>query len=125
MIEKAKGPITLLLDSVTPIFNSSAAKDCINFLQVLGAKVKNAGGIFIFTATKGSIPEEARSKIEALADGVIELNMTKRANSLRRTLQVKKMAGRQTSTMETGFEIVQGRGILMRKQRLPVGLLRS
>jgi len=125
MIEKAKGPITVLLDSVTPIFNSSAAKDCINFLQVLGAKVKNAGGIFIFTATKGSIPEEARSKIEALADGVIELNMTKRANSLRRTLQVKKMAGRQTSTMETGFEIVRGRGILMRKQRLPIGLLRS
>ena len=125
MIEKAKGPLTLLLDSVTPLFNSSSAKDCINFLQVLGAKVKNAGGIFIFTATKGSIPEEARSKIEALADGVIELNMTKRANSLRRTLQVKKMAGRQTSTIETGFEIVQGKGILMRRQRLPVGLLRS
>ena len=125
MIEKAKGPVTIVLDSVTPIFNSSAAKDCINFLQVLGAKVKNAGGIFIFTATKGSIPEEARSKIEALADGVMELNMIKRASSLRRTLQVKKMAGRQTSTMETGFEIVQGKGIVMRKQRIPIGLLRS
>jgi KaiC/GvpD/RAD55 family RecA-like ATPase len=125
MIEKAKGPITILLDSVTPIFNSSAAKDCINFLQVLGAKIKNAGGIFIFTATKGSIPEEARSKIEALADGVIELNMIKRTNSLRRTLQVKKMAGRQSSTIETGFEIVQGKGIVIRKQRIPIGLLRS
>src|SRR3989441_4002322 len=125
MIEKAKGPVTILLDSVTPIFNSSAAKDCINFLQVLGAKIKNAGGIFIFTATKGSIPEEARSKIEALADGVIELNMIKRANSLRRTLQVKKMAGRQTSTFETGFEIVQGKGIFIRKQRVPIGLFRS
>jgi len=125
MIEKAKGPVTIVLDSVTPIFNSSAAKDCINFLQVLGAKVKNAGGIFIFTATKGSIPEEARSKIEALADGVMELNMIKRANSLRRTLQVKKMAGRQTSTMETGFDIVQGKGIVMRKQRIPINLLRS
>ncbi len=125
MIEKAKGPATILLDSVTPIFNSSAAKDCINFLQVLGAKVKNAGGVFIFTATKGSIPEEARSKIEALADGVIELNMIKRTNSLRRTLQVKKMAGRQSSTIETGFEIVQGKGIVIRKQRIPISLLRS
>jgi KaiC/GvpD/RAD55 family RecA-like ATPase len=125
MIEKAKGPVTIVLDSVTPIFNSSPAKDCINFLQVLGAKVKNAGGIFIFTATKGSIPEEARSKIEALADGVIELNMIKRANSLRRTLQVKKMAGGQSSTVETGFEIVQGKGIVMRKQRIPINLLRS
>jgi len=125
MIESAKGPVTILLDSVTPIFNSAAAKDCINFLQVLGAKVKNAGGIFIFTATKGSIPEEARSKIEALADGVIELNLIKRANSLRRTLQVKKMAARQTSSVETGFEIVQGKGVVIRKQRLPVGLFKS
>ena len=125
MIESAKGPMTILFDSVTPIFNAATAKDCINFLQVLGAKVKNAGGIFIFTATKGSIPEEARSKIEALADGVIELSMIKRASSLRRTLQVKKMAGRQTSTFETGFEIVQGKGIFIRKQRVPIGLLRS
>ena len=125
MIESAKGPMTILLDSVTPIFNAATAKDCINFLQVLGAKIKNAGGIFIFTATKGSIPEEARSKIEAMADGVIELNMIKRANSLRRTLRVKKMAGRQTSTLETGFEIVQGKGIFIRKQRVPIGLFRS
>jgi KaiC/GvpD/RAD55 family RecA-like ATPase len=125
MIENAKGPITILLDSVTPIFNAAAAKDCINFLQVLGAKVKNAGGIFIFTATKGSIPEEARSKIEALADGVIELNLIKRANSLKRTLQVMKMAARQTSPVETGFEIVQGKGIVIRKQRVPIGLFKS
>ncbi|HEX4920251.1 MAG TPA: RAD55 family ATPase, partial [Candidatus Bathyarchaeia archaeon] len=125
MIEKAKGPITILLDSVTPMFNSASPKDCINFLQVLGAKVKNSGGIFIFTATKGSIPEEARSKIEALADGVIELSLTKRSQSLRRTLQVKKMAGHQASTVETGFEIVQGRGIVMRRQRVPISFFRS
>jgi KaiC/GvpD/RAD55 family RecA-like ATPase len=124
LIEKAKGPITMLLDSVTPIFNSSAAKDCINFLQVIGAKIKNSGGIFIFTATKGSIPEEARSKIEAMADGVIELNLIKKSSSLRRALQVKKMAGHQTSSIETGFEIVQGKGIMIRKQRIPIGLLR-
>jgi KaiC/GvpD/RAD55 family RecA-like ATPase len=124
MIEKAKGPATIVLDSITPIFNSAPAKDCINFLQVIGAKIKNSGGIFIFTATKGSIPEEARSKIEAMADGVIELNLTKRANSLRRTLQVKKMAGHQASPIETGFEIVQGKGIVIRRQRIPVGICR-
>ena len=125
IIEKTKGPATILLDSVTPIFNSAAAKDCINFLQVVGAKIKNSGGIFIFTSTKGSIPEEARSKIEALADGVIELNLVKKAGSLRRTLQVKKMAGNQASPVETGFEIVQGKGIVIRRQRIPLGLLRS
>jgi KaiC/GvpD/RAD55 family RecA-like ATPase len=125
LIEKAKGPITILLDSVTPIFNSSAAKDCINFLQVIGAKIKNNGGIFIFTATKGSMHEDVRSKVEAMADGVIELNLIRKSNSLRRTLQVKKMAGRQTSSLETGFEIVQGKGIEIRRQRVPTRRLRS
>src|SRR2546427_10860785 len=119
MIESAKGPMTILFDSVTPIFNAATAKDCINFLQVLGAKIKNAGGIFIFTATKRSIPEEARSKIEAMADGGIELKMIKRANSLTRTLQGKKMDGRQTSTFATGFQIGQGQGIFLTRLRGP------
>jgi len=123
MIEKAKGPITLLLDSVTPMFNSATTKDCINFLQVIAAKVKNSGGIFIFTATKGSIPEEARLKIESLADGVIELSLVKRAKSLTRFLMVKKISGRQISSMETEFEIVTGKGIVLVKQRFPLGFL--
>ena len=123
MIEKAKGPITLLLDSVTPMFNSAPAKDCVNFLQVIAAKVKNSGGIFMFTATKGSIPEEARLKIESLADGVIELSLVKRAKSLTRFLMVKKISGRQISSMETEFEIVTGKGIVLVKQRFPLGFL--
>ncbi len=123
MIEKAKGPMTLLLDSVTPMFNSATTKDCINFLQVIAAKVKNSGGIFIFTATKGSIPEEARLKIESLADGVIELSLVKRAKSLTRFLMVKKISGRQISSMETEFEIVTGKGIVLVKQRFPLGFL--
>ena len=125
LIDKAKGGPTILLDSVTPIFNAAAAKDCINFLQVLGAKVKNSGGMFIFTATKGSIPDESRSKIEALADGVIELNLVKKAKSLNRFLLVRKMAGSQASPIETGFEIAPGLGIRIRKQRVPVGLLHA
>ena len=123
MIDKSKGPITLLLDSVTPMFNSATTKDCINFLQVIAAKVKNSGGIFMFTATKGSIPEEARLKIESLADGVIELSLVKRAKSLTRFLMVKKISGRQISSIETEFEIITGKGIVLIKQRLPLGFL--
>ncbi len=124
MIEKAQnGPTTILLDSVTPFFNSAPAKDCINFLQVLAAKVKNAGGTFIFTAAKGSIPEDAVSKIESLADGVIELSLVKRAKNLARFLMVKKIAGRQISSQETEFEIATGKGILLKKQRIPIGIL--
>jgi len=122
MIEKAKGPVTILLDSATPIFNSASAKDCINFLQVIGAKVKNSGGMFLVTATRGSIPDEAKSKIESLTDGVIELTLSKRARSLSRFLLVKKLSGRATSSTETQFEIVAGKGIMLDKRRVPIGL---
>lgn len=125
MIEKSKGPPTILLDSATPIFNSATAKECVNFLQVLGAKVKNNGGMFIITATKGSIPEEARSKIESLADGVIELGLMKKAKSLARTIQVKKISGREISSTETEFNVVAGKGIMLKKLRIPIGIFQS
>lgn len=120
MLDKAKGPATILLDSVTPIFNSAQAKDCVNFLQVIAAKVKNSGGKFIFTSTKGSMPEDARLTIESLVDGVIDLSLVKKGKSLTRFLQVRKMSGRETSSAETEFEIVPGRGILFLKQRIPL-----
>lgn len=122
MMEKAKGPGTVLFDSTTPIFNSSPPKECINFLQVLGAKVKNNGGTFIMTASRGSIPEEARSKIESLADGVIEMGLKRKAKTLARTLQVKKVSGREITSTETEFTIVAGKGILLKKQRIPIGI---
>src|SRR5207245_9443092 len=43
MLDKTKGPITVLLESVTPLFNSAQAKDCVNFLQVIGAKDNKSG----------------------------------------------------------------------------------
>ncbi len=121
MLDKTKGPTTVLLDSVTPIFNSAQAKDCVNFLQVIAAKVKNSGGKFIFTSTKGSMPEDARLTIESLVDGIIDLSLVRKGKSLTRFLQVRKMPGREISSAETGFEIVPGKGILFLKQRIPLG----
>ena len=121
MLDKTKGPTTVLLDSVTPIFNSAQAKDCVNFLQVIAAKVKNSGGKFIFTSTKGSMPEDARLTIESLVDGVIDLNLVKKGKSLTRFLQVRKMPGREISSAETEFEMVPGKGILFLKHRIPLG----
>lgn len=119
LIEKApKGPMTILLDSVTPIFNSASAKDAINFFQVVGAKVKNQGGVFILAGAKGSIPEETRSKLEALVDGVIDLSVVRRGALVKRNLTIKKMSGRKASLLPAEFRIVSGKGILFRKRRL-------
>jgi len=67
------------------------------------------------------MPEDARLNIEALVDGVSDLNLVKKGKSLTRFLQVRKMPGREISSAETEFEMVQGKGILFLKQRIPLG----
>ncbi len=119
IIQKAaKGPVTLLLDSITPIFNSAQPRNVINFLRVLGVKVKNKGGVFILTSTKGSIPEEVMSNLEATVDEVIELGLKRKGGSVKRTLTVRKIAGHQASLMPAEFEIATGKGILFKKHRI-------
>jgi KaiC/GvpD/RAD55 family RecA-like ATPase len=119
IIEKAdKGPITILLDSLTPIFNNAPAPTAINFLRVVAAKIKNRGGIFIMTGTKGSIPEEVRSKIEAGVDGVLDIGLARKGDTVTRILTIKKLAGHQFSASPSEFKIVPDKGILFKKQRL-------
>src|SRR5438128_6183029 len=52
-IAKTKGgPVTVVLDSLTPIFNGVDDKQAVTFIQTLGAKVKKTGGLFIETASR-------------------------------------------------------------------------
>ena len=124
MIEKASpAPITVVLDSITPIFNSAPARTVINFLRVLSAKIKNVNGILILTGAKGSIPGEVKTNLETTADGVIELSIIKDGQSSIRTLTVRRLAGRKVSTEPAQFNIVQGKGILFRKLRIPLRIV--
>jgi len=68
-IGRAKGaPVTVVLDSLTPIFNGVEEKQAINFIQTLGAKVKKTGGLFILTASKGAIPDESAAKLKTILE---------------------------------------------------------
>ena len=119
----SQGPITLVLDSITPIFNSAPARTVINFLRVLSAKVKNSGGILILTGTKGSIPNEVKSNLETTVDGVIELSTIRGGQTMIRTLTVQRVSGRKVSSYPTEFEIVPGKGMLFRKLRVPLRII--
>jgi len=122
-VGEAKGPVTVLLDSFTPIFNSAQVRHAINFLRVLGAKVKNDGGFFILTGTRGSLPEAVESNLESIVDGVIDLYIIRRGHRLVRSLTVKKIAGHQIGFVEKEFKIVQGKGMLFRIPRVDLGFL--
>lgn len=123
MIDEAKTPVTLVVDSITPIFNSAPARTIINFLRVLSAKLKNNNGILILTGVRGSIPEEVKSNLESTADGVIELSVARSGHSQIRTLTVKRLTGRKISAQPAEFNIVAGKGLLFRKLRIPLRII--
>src|SRR5438094_191322 len=122
-ITKAKNaPVTLILDSLTPIFNGVEAKQAINFLQTVGAKVKKTGGLFILTASRGAVPEDSIAKIESIVDGVIELTLVRSGRKGVRYLSVLKMERRRIASERVRFEIERGRGLVFRVSRF--GILR-
>ena len=123
-ITKAKNaPVTLILDSLTPIFNGVESKQAINFLQTVGAKVKKTGGLFILTASKGAIPEDSVAKIKSIADGVIELTLVRTGRKGVRYLTVLKMERRRIVSETVSFEIARGRGLVFQVSR--IGILRG
>ena len=117
-IAKAKGgPVTVVLDSLTPIFNGVDEKQAINFIQTLGAKVKKTGGLFIETASKGAIPDDAAAKLRTMADGVIELGIVRSRGKSHRFLSVPKMERRRISSDSVSFQIDRTRGFVFRVSR--------
>src|SRR5713226_2497544 len=123
-ITKAKNaPVTLILDSLTPIFNGVDAKQAINFLQTVGAKVKKTGGLFILTASRGAIPEDSIAKMKSIVDGVIELTLIRSGRRSRRYLSILKMERRRIASDTVSFEIARGRGLVFRVSRF--GILRG
>lgn len=123
-IGKAKGgPVTVVLDSLTPIFNGVEERQGVNFIQTLGAKVKKTGGLFIQTASKGAISDDAAAKLRTMADGVIELNAVRSHGKIHRFLSVVKMERRRIALASIPFEIDRNRGFVFRVSR--ISLLRN
>jgi KaiC/GvpD/RAD55 family RecA-like ATPase len=118
LIAKAKGSaLTVVLDSLTPIFNGVDEKQAINFIQTIGAKVKKTGGLFIETASKGAIPDDAAAKLKTMADGVIELGIVRSRGRSHRFLSVPKMERRRISSDSVPFQIDRTRGFVFRVSR--------
>lgn len=115
LITKAKGgAVTIVLDSLTPVFNGVDAKQAISFIQTIGAKVKKTGGLFILTASQGAIPADPVAKIKSIVDGIIELGVVRAGRHVSRFLSVVKMGRRKISPEQIPIEIDRDRGVVFR-----------
>jgi len=110
--------ITIVLDSLIPIFSETESKHAISFIQSISAKVKKAGGKLIVTLSTGSVHPELFHKVESLVDGVVELRMVEEGQILRRYLLVRKMDRRHITPRLVQFDIIGGRGIQLKLPRL-------
>jgi KaiC/GvpD/RAD55 family RecA-like ATPase len=118
IIKSKNNPVTIVLDSLTPIFNGVEEKQAFNFLQTVSAKVKRTGGLFVPIASKGAISEESIAKIKSVVDGVIELSVVRSGRRSHRFLSVLKMERRRIASDTVPFVIDRTRGVLFRVSRL-------
>ncbi|HEY4657060.1 MAG TPA: RAD55 family ATPase [Candidatus Bathyarchaeia archaeon] len=109
--------VTILVDSLMPIFSETESKHAVGFLQSIAAKVKKAGGKMIATLSTGSVPSELFHKVESMVDGVIELRMVEEHDMLQRYLLVRKMDRRQILPRLVRFDIINGKGIQLKFPR--------
>ena len=110
--------ITIVLDSLIPIFSEAESKHAISFIQSIAGKVKRAGGKLILTLSSGSVHPELFHKVESLVDGVVELRMVEEGQMLRRYLLVRKMDRRHITPRLVQFDIIGGRGIQLKLSKL-------
>jgi KaiC/GvpD/RAD55 family RecA-like ATPase len=110
--------ITIVLDSLIPIFSETESKHAISFIQSIAGKVKRAGGKLILTLSSGSVHPELFHKVESLVDGVVELRMVEEGQMLRRYLLVRKMDRRHITPRLVQFDIIGGRGIQLKLSKL-------
>jgi len=115
------GHVTVLVDSLMPIFTETESKHAVGFIQTISARVKRAGGKMIATLSTGSVQPELFHKVESLVDGVVELRMIEEHGMLRRYLLVRKMDRRQIIQKLVRFDIVNGLGIQLKMSRFGTG----
>ncbi len=117
--------VTILIDSLMPIFSETENKHAIGFVQSIAAKVKKNGGRMLATLSNGALSTELLHKAESLFDGVVELRMVEEHQSLHRYLLVRKMDRRQIIPRLVRYDIVDGQGIMLRMPRFGLGLRRG
>jgi KaiC/GvpD/RAD55 family RecA-like ATPase len=102
--EEIAGATDVYFDSLTPLFTVLKTDYVLNFLQSVGAKVKSYNG-GLCTTIGLTIEKDALTKVEEVADCVIETQLSEGRKGQKRRLRVKKLRGHPYDDSWTGFTI--------------------
>jgi KaiC/GvpD/RAD55 family RecA-like ATPase len=114
------GPGTdVYFDSISPLLADLRVNYVLNFLNSIAVKVKaNNGKLCVASGT--GIEKSDLSKIEEVADCVIETQLQESRQGQSRRLRIKKLRGKPYVDKWVGFHIESGKGIVFFSRIKPI-----
>ena len=114
------GPGTdVYFDSISPLLADLRVNYVLNFLNSIAVKVKaNNGKLCVASGT--GIEKSDLSKIEEVADCVIETQLQESRRGQSRRLRIKKLRGKPYVDKWVGFHIESGKGIVFFSRTKPI-----
>jgi len=111
--------LTIVVDSVNPLFLHRDASSVIKFLDHCRTKCVGRGDAFLFSITEGAIDQSLYRKLESMADVVIEMKFVEETHGRRRRFRLTKIRGRNLLDEWVHFDIVPKEGIVVRPIEKP------
>ena len=114
------GPGTdVYFDSISPLLADLRVNYVLNFLNSIAVKVKaNNGKLCVASGT--GIEKSDLTKIEEVADCVIETQLQESRRGQTRRLRIKKLRGKPYFDKWVGFHIESGKGIVFFSRTKPI-----
>lgn len=122
-VPKAVGQgLTVVVDSVNPLFLHRDAPSVLKFLDHCRAKCIGRGDMFLFSITEGVIEQGLYRKLESMADIVIEMKFAEEHQKRFRRFRLTKIRGQNLTDEWVYFEIIPHEGMVFRpieRQSIP------
>jgi archaellum biogenesis ATPase FlaH len=111
--------LTVVVDSVNPLFLHRDASSVLKFLDHCRAKCVGRGDAFLFSITEGAIDQSVYRKLESMADVVIEMKFVEGADGRIRRFRLTKIRGQNLLDEWVYFEVVPKEGVVFRPIEKP------
>jgi KaiC/GvpD/RAD55 family RecA-like ATPase len=117
-IKKAKqdlNNIRLVFDSVSELTSLCDHSAVLNFLQMLTARIRTAGGKAICTVASGAHDDHFMNLLRLTCDGILEMKVDESGKEFKRLLRIFSLRGAKHKTNWTPFEITD-KGIVVKSE---------